>query len=703
MNVINFSVKKEGNLYLSVDKKHFTGTQYDNAARQFVFSRPAEYADAELFLVFSDFAKVYEPVSLGLENDYTLPGAFTGTGKIIVQIMFRDGEREEHSNTVELNLRKSLPKEGAAPMPEIQKLLSACAFTEVRQEEGLAEFFNLAGHKVGEISAGGGSGEGGGATTHNGLSGRSSANAHPMAAITGLVTALENFDTRIGQEAQTRQSADEALQRNIDKEISDRQSADTALGQNINAEALAREQAINNEAAARQEAEAALGQSISAEVLAREQAVGEEAAARQAADVQTLEAAKDYTDQTVSASGNIIGISKRIVITGNNWDNSVDQPLGYHCNYNYCGYIAKTARPAGHLNPKDDILANGLENWEPEPDYYPPIGQMITPWGRDDLRGFLVISSPNHPEYGAIGFVRSKAAPLLQSTLDYVRSKIDGWDGDVSVPFAFPTVNDDGGMWHAIYFPGRGLFETWFFVDNTQQWINKKEDMGITDFFIPSDADHVPVAKAVADYFQPKITEAKAAGENAQATADTASGAATAAREAVEAEEQARREAVSALSEQIAALRDIFLPVGAVIGFYNSTNPNTLHPGTTWEKLGDDVFPRSVTGTPGGTGGANEDTDVVAHTHTTPSKSIASSGAHTHTVKARQWNDYANGYLSSTNGSKAEGNVATNGGSADGGHTHTVPAMTTDGQSVSVASHNNRPAYIDIVFWKRTA
>ena len=155
------------------------------------------------------------------------------------------------------------------------------------------------------------------------------------------------------------------------------------------------------------------------------------------------------------------------------------------------------------------------------------------------------------------------------------------------------------------------------------------------------------------------------------------------------------------LKTALDGLVKLVLPVGTVMGFYTALDPNTQYPGTAWVKLGNDVFLRSVTGTPGGTGGANTDTDVVAHTHTTPATGIASSGAHTHNIKSRQWNNYANGYISSTDGTKAETSVSN--GNTDGAHTHTVPAMTTNGQSASVASHNNRPAYIDIVFWKRTA
>lgn len=247
-------------------------------------------------------------------------------------------------------------------------------------------------------------------------------------------------------------------------------------------------------------------------------AIAAEAQEREQGDAGVLEAALEYTDQRFSGGADMEAINPSVKISGRNWNSRTAYNPGDGgavksdgVNYNFAGFtcIMPIATPA-EGDPDNPPPPQDLSHWQPEADYHPPIGSTIIPWGRDDERGFIVLSSPGHPEKGSIGFVRSKAAPLLEETIDYVRGKIAAWDGNF--PFNFPTANDDGGMWHAIYqWPYNGTFQVYYYSDGTQQWVDMAAALGVSQIF-DKDSTGLASQKATTEFIKDEIKKGYGVG-----------------------------------------------------------------------------------------------------------------------------------------------------------------------------------------------
>ena len=100
--------KQDGRLIMEVSN-NCAGSLYDNFAKQFIFTRPAVYADCNLTLLFRDEKREFSPISLGGGNHFAIPGLLTQTDYLQLQVVFeRDGNALVHSNIVRFWLRPSL-------------------------------------------------------------------------------------------------------------------------------------------------------------------------------------------------------------------------------------------------------------------------------------------------------------------------------------------------------------------------------------------------------------------------------------------------------------------------------------------------------------------------------------------------------------------------------------------------------------------
>ena len=176
-----------------------------------------------------------------------------------------------------------------------------------------------------------------------------------------------------------------------------------------------------------------------------------------------------------------------------------------------------------------------------------------------------------------------------------------------------------------------------------------------------------------------------------------------------------------------AALKTALLaafPVGAVYITSGNTNPGSFL-GGTWSQiaqgrtlmgvgtLGEDTYAAGTTGgaarvtlttaeLPAHDHGGATGTESVSHTH---SGTTASAGAHTHTYLGGDGGDQNMGF-----GDQSYEEIINKSTSSAGAHTHT---FTTGANSAShthsissqggSAAHENRPPYLAVYFWQRTA
>lgn len=118
---------------------------------------------------------------------------------------------------------------------------------------------------------------------------------------------------------------------------------------------------------------------------------------------------------------------------------------------------------------------------------------------------------------------------------------------------------------------------------------------------------------------------------------------------------------------------DCFMPVGYILTLYSHADPNTMYPGTTWERIVNRfLWACDENGDIGTVGGEKTHTltvnELPAHTHGSVYSGNAS-GTKTHA------------WLASGGSAMAYGTISTGGGQA----------------------HNNMPPYIQVSIWRRTA
>lgn len=179
---------------------------------------------------------------------------------------------------------------------------------------------------------------------------------------------------------------------------------------------------------------------------------------------------------------------------------------------------------------------------------------------------------------------------------------------------------------------------------------------------------------------------------------------------------------------------DLLFPIGRIIMSMDATNPGTLYPGTTWQRIGQgrtiiDCGGDYKAGTPGGAATVTlTEVQIPKHTHT---GSTASAGAHTHTRgtmnitgRTSVSNDlcgYGEGphtgafyyggedstyrYANDRDGGSVckvmfdASRSWTGSTSSAGTHTHAVTINSTGGGG----AHNNMPPYMPAYIWQRTA
>lgn len=152
-------------------------------------------------------------------------------------------------------------------------------------------------------------------------------------------------------------------------------------------------------------------------------------------------------------------------------------------------------------------------------------------------------------------------------------------------------------------------------------------------------------------------------------------------------------------------LYDLIYPVGIVVEFENSTDPNTVFPGTTWivTQKGQvavgagDYWENGTkyTYTLGDTGGEVKHPlsvdEMPAHSH---SASCSTDGNHAHTFYLAADGNPDNGKKGANTGHASTGTT-----SYAGNHSHTITISSMGGNG----SHENRQPYVVVNFWRRTA
>ena len=126
-------------------------------------------------------------------------------------------------------------------------------------------------------------------------------------------------------------------------------------------------------------------------------------------------------------------------------------------------------------------------------------------------------------------------------------------------------------------------------------------------------------------------------------------------------------------------------PVGAVLQMVNSTNPNTVFPGTTWQQMqGRVLIGSSNDYALGATGGAASHTlttdELPSHTHSVGAHAHGLN-SHTHSVGAHKHTVPAHGHGNNISYSVNSSGSVTN-GITGGSHTHNIRAKNTNNNTV---------------------
>lgn len=180
---------------------------------------------------------------------------------------------------------------------------------------------------------------------------------------------------------------------------------------------------------------------------------------------------------------------------------------------------------------------------------------------------------------------------------------------------------------------------------------------------------------------------------------------------------------VTSLEEgiKIKSIIDIVYPVGAIYISYDSTNPGTLWPGTTWQR---EAEGRCIIGlgtgypTVGAVGGGS--TIDLSHTHTSASHNhstgnhtltVSEIPSHTHSIKSgygdvdgTTYDSYRYQYWGHNNNGWKSGDLGTGSTGGGGAHNHGNTGNTTPGNTGSSLSSTTSimQPYIVMYIWRRT-
>lgn len=150
---------------------------------------------------------------------------------------------------------------------------------------------------------------------------------------------------------------------------------------------------------------------------------------------------------------------------------------------------------------------------------------------------------------------------------------------------------------------------------------------------------------------------------------------------------------------------DVIYPIGSIYMSVNTSNPSTLFPNTTWQKIeGMFLLGSSSSYTSGATGGS-KDAIVVSHNHTQTS--------HTHTIPKGYDGDNIVGTNVDIKINSTNRKFPDTGGSyhmlysESGGSLSEVPSLTSSAPTINntgvSGTDKNMPPYLVVNIWERTA
>jgi len=164
MNDFNITLTKDNRILKATpDIKEIEpiGSQYDDEVQRFVFTRPEEYADADLTLYLAPILQyatgslTFEPINIGTDNEFVLTPDITRHTRFKLQVAFaREGSELEHSNELQFTLRPSISNK-AAPVPsQPQRIrnLESRAFSGVRRDGQTLAFYDINGEHVDSVA-----------------------------------------------------------------------------------------------------------------------------------------------------------------------------------------------------------------------------------------------------------------------------------------------------------------------------------------------------------------------------------------------------------------------------------------------------------------------------------------------------------------------------------------------------------------------
>ncbi|MCL2857141.1 MAG: hypothetical protein FWE19_05395 [Oscillospiraceae bacterium] len=154
MENIEITFKKRNGRLAMETPLSMLGSLYDNRAKQFIFTRPEEYAQCDLVLAFMDEEQEFAPVNLGRGNQFEVLNTLTQTQSLQLQVAFeRDGDAIVHSNILRFWLRPSIPPgaQTVEELPDMVRQVYRGAMHSVESQGGELRFFNMSGDELGRV------------------------------------------------------------------------------------------------------------------------------------------------------------------------------------------------------------------------------------------------------------------------------------------------------------------------------------------------------------------------------------------------------------------------------------------------------------------------------------------------------------------------------------------------------------------------